>query len=78
MSWRLSGEQLPVVEKELNFIFPGCYTSQSRLKQANRHSEDHLYDAEALSSMAILAGGCCPEPGGLPESMEKSAVQSVP
>ena len=64
-------EQLPVVEKELNFIFPGCYTSQSRLKQANRHSEDHLYDAEALSSMAILAGGCCQNPEGFRKAWKR-------
>ena len=50
-------DDLPIVEKELNFIFPGCYTSQSRLKQANRHGEDHLYDAEALSAMSMMTGG---------------------
>lgn len=63
--------QLPVVEKELNFIFPGCYTSQSRLKQANRHGEDHLYDAEALSAMAILAGGRCQNPQGFTKAWKK-------
>jgi alpha-mannosidase len=46
----------PVVERELNFIYTGCYTSQSRIKRANRLGEDHLYDAEALGSMARLAG----------------------
>ena len=64
-------EQLPVVQQELNFIFPGCYTSQSRLKQANRHGEDHLYDAEALSAMSILAGGQCANPGGFAEGWKK-------
>lgn len=47
-----SREFLPVVEQELNFVFTGCYTSQSRIKQANRHSEDRLCDSEALSVMA--------------------------
>lgn len=64
-------EQLPVVQQELNFIFPGCYTSQSRLKQANRHGEDHLYDAEALCAMSILAGGRCANPGGFAEGWKK-------
>lgn len=49
-------EKLPVEEGEQNFIFAGCYTSQSRIKQANRFGEDHLYDSEALSAMSILAG----------------------
>ena len=63
--------QLPVVEKELNFIFPGCYTSQSRLKLANRHGEDHLYDAEALCAMSMLAGGECPNPTGFAEAWKR-------
>ena len=49
-------EHFPVVTRELNFVFTGCYTSQSRIKQANRFGEDHLYDSEALVSMARLAG----------------------
>ncbi|MBO5069933.1 MAG: hypothetical protein J6C37_06180 [Roseburia sp.] len=49
-------ELAPVVERELNFIFTGCYTAQSRLKQANRHGEDRLYDSEALCAMASAAG----------------------
>lgn len=49
-------DQLPVVEQEQNFIFTGCYTAQSRIKQANRHGEDRLYDSEALCAMAQLAG----------------------
>lgn len=64
-------DQLPIVEQELNFIFPGCYTSQSRLKQANRHGEDHLYDAEALSAMSILAGGACANPKGFSKAWKR-------
>ncbi|MFH1879475.1 MAG: alpha-mannosidase, partial [Bacillota bacterium] len=56
-----SRDQFPVVERELNFVFTGCYTSQSRIKRGNRTGEDHLYDAEALHSMARLAG-CEPKP----------------
>lgn len=64
-------QQLPVVKEELNFIFPGCYTSQSRLKQANRYGEDHLYDAEALSAMSMLAGGACANPQGFTEAWKR-------
>lgn len=48
--------QLPIVDRELNYVFTGCYSAQSRLKQANRQGEDRLYDAEALCAMAQLAG----------------------
>ncbi len=44
---------LPVVDKDLNFIFEGCYTSQSGIKQANRISEIALPQAETL---AVIAG----------------------
>lgn len=47
-------DQLPVVQNELNFIFTGCYSSEARLKQANRVSENLLYEAEALSSVSAL------------------------
>lgn len=47
---------IPIVERELNFVFTGCYSAQSRLKQANRQGEDRLYDAEALCAMAKIAG----------------------
>lgn len=44
-------DQLPVVRGELNFIFDGCYTSQSRIKKGNRHAEQAFYDAETASAM---------------------------
>ncbi|MGG1636148.1 alpha-mannosidase [Paenibacillus sp. NRS-1760] len=47
-------DQLPIVQNELNFIFTGCYSSEARLKQANRVSENLLYEAEALSSVSAL------------------------
>ena len=49
-------ENYPVVERELNYIFTGCYSSQSRLKAANRIAEDRYYDAEALMAMEFLCG----------------------
>ena len=49
-------ERFPVVERELNFVFTGCYTSQSRIKRANRLGEAKLYDAEAIQCFSRLAG----------------------
>ncbi len=45
---------LPVFNGELNFVFEGCYSSQSRIKFANRQGENALVEAEAL---AVLARG---------------------
>lgn len=45
-------EKVPVVDHELNFIFPGCYTTQSRLKLGNRRSENSLYEAQYFDAMA--------------------------
>ncbi len=45
-------DQLPVVDHELNFIFRGCYTTQSRIKRGNRKAEALLTDAEALMAFA--------------------------
>jgi len=45
-------EKFPVVEGELNFIFTGCYTSQTRIKMANRVAEAKLNEAEAYSAIA--------------------------
>ncbi len=45
-------EKLPVVERELNYFAPGCYTTQSRIKRGNRRLEASLLDAEAMSALA--------------------------
>ncbi len=51
-------DKLPVEDKELNFVFTGCYTSQSRIKTANRIGEAKLNEAESFSSIsAAFAGG---------------------
>ena len=47
-------DHLPVVEQELNFVFDGCYTSQSRIKTANRTGEAALYDAEFCNSISHM------------------------
>ena len=48
---------LPVYTKEFNYVFTGCYTSQSRIKMANRIGEDRMYEAEFLSSSAHALAG---------------------
>ena len=46
--------RLPVVNRELNFVFTGCYTAQSRIKAANRMAENRLIEAETMASVASL------------------------
>lgn len=51
-------DRFPTVEGEINFIVTGCFSSQSKIKMANRYSENKLYTAEALSALShIHAGG---------------------
>ncbi len=45
-------EKFPVINREQNFIFSGCYTTQTRIKAANKIGEARLYDSEALAVMA--------------------------
>ena len=47
---------LPVVDHELNFIFDGCYTSQSRIKKANRVAEAALFESEFFNAMSHRLG----------------------
>lgn len=50
-------ENLPVVDHELNAIFTGCYSTQSRIKLANRRAEAALLDSERLSALSNVALG---------------------
>lgn len=45
-------ENLPVMDTERNFIFTGCYSSQSEIKAGNRACEDRLYEGEAISAIS--------------------------
>lgn len=50
-------EGLPVVDHELNAIFSGCYTTQSRIKMANRRTEAALLDSERMAALASMSLG---------------------
>jgi len=45
-------KNLSVVDGELNSVFEGCYTSQSRIKAGNRASENALAEAETFGVIA--------------------------
>ena len=47
---------LPVVDSDLQYTFEGCYTTHADMKKALRSSENNLYSAEVLSSLAAMTG----------------------
>ncbi|KPJ64603.1 hypothetical protein AMK68_01205, partial [candidate division KD3-62 bacterium DG_56] len=47
---------LPVIDRELNFTFEGCYTTHADVKRWNRESENLLPTAEAFSAIAVGLG----------------------
>lgn len=47
-------DQIRVFNNELNSVFEGCYTSQSKVKLINRTAENILPDAEIISVFAEL------------------------
>ena len=51
------GDRLETVEHELNAFAPGCYSTQSRIKRANRECERSLLDAERLCALGAIAVG---------------------
>lgn len=44
-------DRVPVIDRELNAIFTGCYTTQSRIKKGNHRSENSLIAAEGLCAL---------------------------
>lgn len=46
-------DNFPVLEGELGPTFTGCYTSQSKVKLANRIGEDRLFMGEAITAFAV-------------------------
>ena len=51
-------DRLPVLNQELNPIFTGCYTTQSRIKAANRKAELSVRDASLMSALGRQVCGC--------------------
>lgn len=47
-------DSLPIVKQELNFVFTGCYTTQTRIKMANRIGEATLQEAETFSAVSAI------------------------
>ena len=52
-----SGKEFPVVERGLNPVAEGCYTSQIRVKQKHRLLENEIYSGEKMFSAAALLYG---------------------
>lgn len=52
-----SGGTMPVVERSLNPVAEGCYTSQIRVKQKHRLLENEIYSGEKMASAAALLYG---------------------
>jgi len=50
----------PVVNRELQYTFEGCYTTHGDIKRIIRESENELYIAETLAALAHLNGGDYP------------------
>ena len=47
-------KDFPVYDKELEGVFPGCYTTQVEMKRNNRLSTQLLLNAEKMSEMAVF------------------------
>lgn len=65
-------DRLPTVQGELNFVFTGCYTTQTRIKKANRVAEATLYDAELFDAAGRLVAE-----GGYPDRKFDAAWRNV-
>lgn len=57
-----SGMDFPVKTEESNFLLTGCYTTQCRIKMANRIGEARINEAEELSAAASLLADAKREP----------------
>lgn len=64
-------EQLPVLEGERNFVFTGCYTSQSEIKKGNFVAENMLCGSEALCTFAHSAANAPYDRRGFEEAWRK-------
>jgi alpha-mannosidase len=50
----------PTHKGEMQFVFEGCYTSVSKIKEGNRHCASALYAAELLASIQHMLGHAYP------------------
>lgn len=64
-------DHLPVIDDELNYVFTGCYTSQGRVKRANRVGEEKLGQTEALQVLAAAQNPDFTPIPGLQEAWQK-------
>lgn len=56
LSKQPAAASLPVVDSDLQYTLEGCYTTHADAKKALRSSENNLYNAEVLSSLAAMMG----------------------
>jgi len=47
-------KDFPVVQGEMQNVFPGCYTTQVEMKRHNRQTEQLLLNAEKMSELAVF------------------------
>ena len=52
-----AGDRWPKVERELNFEWPGCYSSESNMKRINRLGENLCLAAEAVAALGQRVPG---------------------
>lgn len=64
-------EKLPVVDHELNYFAPGCYTTQSRIKLGNRRCEAALSEAETALAFAHTRAGAAIRSHAIEEAWQK-------
>jgi len=50
-------ENFPITDREINFVFTGCYTTQTRVKMANRIAEDRSYESEFYAAASTALTG---------------------
>ena len=56
LSAKPAAASLPVIDTDLQYTLEGCYTTHADSKKAIRSSENNLYTAEVLSSLAAMMG----------------------
>ena len=59
-SLRPDADVYPIVQGELQYVFPGCYTSIALIKEMNRRCENTLYSAELLAALLAPLGFAYP------------------